>query len=220
MQDGPSTTRGIARVALALFVGGVLLPLGAFVVLIKVVVVPTMSAATIAMAGGLGFTWLLALCLGAVGWRHSTGKATAIGTVILGVLAAVVVWQQISQPKSELDGSWKGISFEGTDGKRDDVKAVATHLTIAGEQMKLTISTLSGEIHCVIATDATQNPKAFDARGSKILKEGTASIDWVGIYEREGDTLRLCYVWKGHGERPKEFKSNPAELLILKLDKQ
>jgi uncharacterized protein (TIGR03067 family) len=203
--------------ALVLFVGGLLLPFATFVVLIRFADVSRTSAAIITMAGGFGFAWLLALVL-----RHAAGKVTAVGAVMLGVLATVVVWQQFSQPTSELDGSWKGVRWEGEDGKRDDLTAVGMRLTIAGDKVKLT--TPYGEIDGLITTDVTQNPKALDAGGSKRGGEGdnkwTASFHWVGIYERDGDSLKLCFVEGGKGERPKEFKANPAILFILRRDKQ
>jgi hypothetical protein len=56
MQDGSSTTRGVAWMALVLFVGGLLLPFAAFVILISFADLSRTSAATIAI-GGIGFAW-------------------------------------------------------------------------------------------------------------------------------------------------------------------
>jgi uncharacterized protein (TIGR03067 family) len=210
MQDDSSTTRGVAWIALALLVGGLVVPLTTFVVLTRLADVSPTSAAAIALAVGVGVAWLLSLALAVVGWRHAAGKITAIGGVMLGVLASVVMWQQFSQPTSELDGTWQGVQWEGEDGNRSDVGAVAMRMTIAGEKLKMTHPV--GPIDGFIFTDATQNPKTFHAGGN--------SLNWVGIYKRDGDTLTLC-MGTGHAaERPKEFKSKPAALLVLRRVKQ
>jgi hypothetical protein len=58
MQDGSSTTRGVAWIALLLLVGGLFLPLATFVVLVTFAEVPRTSAGTISLAVGVGFAWL------------------------------------------------------------------------------------------------------------------------------------------------------------------
>jgi uncharacterized protein (TIGR03067 family) len=119
-------------------------------------------------------------------------------------------------PTSELDGTWQAVRQEGEDGTSDNVGASMMRLTIAGEKFKN--STDFGDIDGFITTDPTKNPKTFDAGGTNTsLAPGnhTVKLDWSGIYEIEGDTLKLCF--RGSkDERPKEFKSNPAALLVLK----
>jgi uncharacterized protein (TIGR03067 family) len=215
MHDGSSTSRGIAWTALVLLVGGLLLPFAAFLVLIGFTNVSRTSAATITMAVGVGFAWLLALVLGVVGWRHPAGKITSIGAVVLGVLATAVVWQQFSEPTSELDGTWQAVRMELEDGTSHPDAASVTRLTIAGEKVRS--SGMAGDIDGIITSDATQSPKAFEAGG--ISKSGTVRFNWTGIYKREGDTLTLCFATGTKRERPKEFKSNPAMLLILKRER-
>jgi len=214
MQDGSSSTRGVAWIALLLLVGGLFLPLATFVVLITLAGVPRASAATISMAVGVGFAWLLALVLGVVDWRHAAGKITAIGGVMLGVFATVVVWQQFRHPTAELDGTWQAVRFESENGTNDNVAASITRLTIAGEKFK---NSVLGDVEGFITTDPTQNPKTFDAGARRA--DPPMTLDWSGIYEIEGDTLKLSF--RGSkDERPKEFKSNPAALLVLKRVKQ
>ena len=113
------------------------------------------------------------------------------------------------KPTSKLDGTWQAVRIEAEDGTSGDDMASATRLTIAGEKLKVTLG--AANIDGVITTDTTRNPKTFDAKGSS--KEG-AKLNWSGIYEFEGDTLKLCI--GEPGARPKEFKSNPATLWVLK----
>jgi len=237
MHDDSSPTRGFAWIGLAVLLGGLLLPVVTFVGLTRFADVSAASAATITVAVGFGFAWLLSLALAVVGWDHAAGKVTAVGGMILGVSAAVVAWQQFSQPASELDGTWQGIQWEGEDGKRADAGATAMRMTIAGDKLKMTHPL--GPIDGFIFTDATQNPKTFHL-GGDIGGEGrdvpglTASgdvtitgahirgdnLNWVGIYKLEGDTLTLCMGTGQAAERPKELKSNPAAMLVLRRVKQ
>src|SRR5262245_53408385 len=130
-----------------------------------------------------------------------------VAALLLGVLVTVVLWRQFSRPGSELDGTWQTVRVEIEDGTSgNDLPTV--RLTILGDKLSCTgIGNIDGSI----TTDATQSPKAFDGRGSS--KDG-AKLDWSGIYEIEGDTLKLCI--GEPGARPKEFKSNPATLWVLK----
>lgn len=107
---------------------------------------------------------------------------------------------------SELDGTWQGVQWEGGDGHRSDIGAVAMRMTIAGEKLKMTHP--AGPVDGFIFTDATQNPKTFHAGGG--------NMNWVGIYKLDGETLTLCMNNGDGAERPKEFKSKPAYLLVLK----
>jgi uncharacterized protein (TIGR03067 family) len=86
-------------------------------------------------------------------------------------------------------------------------------LTIAGEKFKhfaVYPPNVRIDVEGFITTGRTQNPKTFEVGAS-----GTGSLDWSGIYEIEGDTLKLCWMDSKH-ERPKEFKSNPAMLVVLR----
>src|SRR5687767_15699881 len=138
-------------------------------------------------------------------------------------IAGILVERQflVVQPAtgtSELDGTWQAVRFELEDGASNNAAASVTRLTIAGETMKQ--SGMLADIDGFITTDATQNPKTFDAGGIRGAGKEAVSLNWTGIYEREGDTLKLCFSTVINGERPKEFKSNPAALLVLKRVKQ
>jgi uncharacterized protein (TIGR03067 family) len=117
-----------------------------------------------------------------------------------------------AKPTSELDGTWQAVSIEAEDGTSGNDMASVSRLTIAGEKLKVALG--AANIDGFITTDTTRNPKTFDAKGSS--KEG-AKLNWSGIYEFEDDTLKLCM--GEPGARPKEFKSNPATLWVLKRAK-
>jgi uncharacterized protein (TIGR03067 family) len=81
--------------------------------------------------------------------------------------------------------------------------------------LKLKYAGPLGDIDGFIDIDATQNPKTFEAGGIRGTGSEAVRLNWSGIYEIQGDTLTLCFI-DGTGKRPKEFKSRPAELLVLK----
>ena len=117
-------------------------------------------------------------------------------------------------PKPGLDGTWAGISLVTREGKQDDAFARTIRWTIAGDTIAVTDQRIQEEAQGAIKVDDTKRPKTFDAGG----KEGGGTFAWSGIYDLEGDTLKVCYVLTnvGDAERPKEFKAKPASLLILK----
>jgi hypothetical protein len=88
MHNGSSTTRGIAWLALFLFVGGLLCPFVLFVALTALAKMSPDSATGIAMGFG-AISELLGLVLGIIGWRHTAGKVATIGVGLLVALALV-----------------------------------------------------------------------------------------------------------------------------------
>lgn len=86
-------SRRIAWLALALFVGGLVLPVVAFPVLVHVVAVSHQVA--IRSSAGLGLACeALALVLGVAGWRHLPGKVAGLGSgALLGlILLGLASW--------------------------------------------------------------------------------------------------------------------------------
>ena len=78
MPDSSKTTRGIAWLALSLFVGGLLLPFPLYALLTSFAVTPRDTATFIAIGVGM-VSGFLALILGIVGWRNIEGKIAALG---------------------------------------------------------------------------------------------------------------------------------------------
>lgn len=67
-----------------------------------------------------------------------------------------------------------------------------------------------------IKLNPTAKPKELDITGTDGPNKGRTIL---GIYEREGDTLRICYDLSGKG-RPTEFKSTEGSQLFLVTYKQ
>jgi uncharacterized protein (TIGR03067 family) len=135
-------------------------------------------------------------------------------SVLLGVFVLARAAPGQDAPRSELDGKWTAISLVTIDGKEDNDYARTIHWTIMGD--KLTHQEKLVTVRTTIRVDSTKRPKTFDVE----VKEGFVTIAWAGIYELDGDTLKVCYVTEKNVERPKDFKAKSAILLVLKRDKQ
>ena len=87
-------TRRIARVALGLFVAGLLLPFVVYAILVsRLLEMPHQKAVNVAAVVG-AVCELSAFISGVIGWRHPTGKVAVIGSCLLIglVMFAATAW--------------------------------------------------------------------------------------------------------------------------------
>jgi uncharacterized protein (TIGR03067 family) len=119
--------------------------------------------------------------------RVSKNPSKTARTRVLAILLHPEEAKELAIPESnaartELEGTWVGVSLVTAEGKRDDDYAGTIRWTIAGNQLtyKEKVASIRGTFHI----DATASPKTFDAEG----KQGIVSFAWAGIYELRGDT--------------------------------
>jgi uncharacterized protein (TIGR03067 family) len=99
-----------------------------------------------------------------------------------------------------LQGKWQLVSLE-RDGKSVDVPKDAVRV-VKGD--KYTINPRPGvTIEGTFKIDPTTKPKQVDATASAGPNKGKTMM---GIYEIDGDTLKICYALPGK-DRPTEFGS-------------
>jgi uncharacterized protein (TIGR03067 family) len=155
--------------------------------------------------------------------RHKTDSANSGGLqtmkpLFLGMFPAMFLLATATSAqdatKSELEGTWTAISLVTTDGKKDDEYAKTISWTIVGD--KFTHKEKLITVRSTIKVDARKRPKTFDVE----FTGPVVTAYWAGIYELEGDTLRVCYTDTRNAERPKDFKAKEAVLLVLKREKQ
>jgi uncharacterized protein (TIGR03067 family) len=113
----------------------------------------------------------------------------------------------------KLQGSWTIVSYtvdgkptpdEGLRGIRLEVKGNRSRFTLAGK-------TSQGTYHL----DASKKPRELDIT---LVDEGPdKGKRKLGIYEIDGDRLRICLGPLGSDQRPKEFASRPGSGTVLEV---
>ena len=110
--------------------------------------------------------------------------------------------------QAKLEGKWKIESFEFNGMPVEALKNAVREFKDA----KYTLTPASGEVfNGAVKLDSTKKPKEIDL----VINERTLK----GIYELEGDTLKISYVLEGD-ERPKELASKPDSRTVLVVHKR
>jgi uncharacterized protein (TIGR03067 family) len=96
-------------------------------------------------------------------------------------------------------GEWEYVE-QIIDGKKVDQKGT---WTFSGNQI---LYGPDAKVHAVFKLDATKRPRTFDF--DHVAKDGKIVDKVLGIYELEGDTLKLCVSIPGKSDaRPRAFES-------------
>jgi uncharacterized protein (TIGR03067 family) len=116
-----------------------------------------------------------------------------------------------------LDGIWLPSTAEfGGKPFPDDVRKTI-RLEVKGDRYTVGVGKVRDRGTCKL--DQSVKPKALDITGKEGPNKGKTIL---AIYERDGETLRVCYDLGGKS-RPKEFKTTAGTQLFLvkyKLQKQ
>ena len=135
---------------------------------------------------------------------------------VLSVSVAVLLLSTIGRAgdakkdEAQLKGTWTVISEEDN-GKASKVKDAT--VTIGAGKITVKVKGKKDQ-ESTYKVDTTKKPKAIDI----VVDDGKKSK--LGIYELDGDTLKLCF---GEKARPTEFKTSqesPGLLLVLKREKK
>ena len=109
-----------------------------------------------------------------------------------------------------LQGEWKVIAGieNGKKQERNTIKTENRRFTIKGNSLSMSrvIEQKLGTYVGKFEIDASTGH--FDWVGKR---PGGQHVEWIGIYELEGDILKLCFIYQrdDKAKRPKEFKSLP-----------
>ena len=140
---------------------------------------------------------------------------TALGLLVLAFCSVVLAGPQDDPAKKDLEkmqGKWK-IEAEVIEGQKTPAKLLAkTSITIKGDNLIWEPKEDNGTIK--IKLDPSKKPPAIDLIDGKNIA--------LGIYQLEGDTLRVCWEdFKSNRPRPKAFEATEENrYLILKRDKK
>lgn len=116
-----------------------------------------------------------------------------------------------AETMKSLQGEWKCIAGEegGTIQDKSTVKKENRRVTVKGNSLTLERTGRGDKFGRYVGKfeiDASNGNFDWVGKGP-----GGNLTEWVGIYELDGDTLKLCFVYQKDekAKRPKEFKSLP-----------
>ena len=115
-----------------------------------------------------------------------------------------------------IDGTW--FPAEAEIGGQKFPEEVRKIMKLEVKDGKYTVTVGKGIDRGTIKLNPAAKPQAMDITGTEGPNKGKTH---PAIYERKGDTLRICYDLSGKGH-PKEFKSTAGTQLFLvtyKLEK-
>jgi uncharacterized protein (TIGR03067 family) len=119
----------------------------------------------------------------------------------------------IAKALKELQGEWLAVEGEvGADGKvdRGQIRRENRRITVKGNSWTAE-RVIGGKIGSYKGRfEVNPKTKAFDWIGKG---PGGNAVEWIGIYEVNGDTLKVCYRYNNDGEanRPTEFTSSDSK---------
>jgi RNA polymerase sigma factor (sigma-70 family) len=174
----------------------------------------TVSASVAALAKGVLTTMRIAHVLRLAAVTIALGAAGGVG------LLATQAWADkppAKEAKATLDGTWQltAVTKNGVEGGKDEVEA--GKIVLSGEtfEMHHGANTVKG----TFKVDPAQSPATIDL----VVSEGGDPGEMhLGIYELDGDKLRICMTHKDK-ERPTKFESldgSGAVLVSLKRVKE
>jgi uncharacterized protein (TIGR03067 family) len=107
------------------------------------------------------------------------------------------------------DGTWLPSEAELAGKKLPDEIRKTIKLVIEGDKYTVTVGKEVDK--GTVKRNASAKPKEMDITGTEGPNKGKT---FLAIYERDGDTLRICYDLSGKG-RPTEFKTKEGTPLFL-----
>jgi RNA polymerase sigma-70 factor (ECF subfamily) len=166
------------------------------------------------IAGGVFAATLTAVVVGVAADRPAVGGAGP--TQPAGPVFAAAADDKPKADNDKLDGSWVAESREHGGKKMSEELVRKCKVVISGDKITLvglTNGSKEDGIEGTFKLDPAGKPKAIDIRFPDW-------VDVVGIYELDGDSLKLCIVESAGNNRPTEFKGTGKRfLMVLKRSK-
>ena len=107
-----------------------------------------------------------------------------------------------------LHGNWTVVSIEVNGTKVPEDKIGGRDAAFKDKQYSI------HDFRLTVKIDPTKKPKTIDMDG----KDGNGKpLSMMGIYDLDGDTLKICFAKPGTKDRPGQFKTRPntGESLIV-----
>ena len=125
------------------------------------------------------------------------------------VVSIAVAAARLAAQASPIEGTWLPVSAELAGKPFPDEVLKTIKLVVKGDKFLVTVgqSPDSGDLKI----NSAAKPKAIDIVGTDGPNKGKT---FLAIFEREGDTMKMCYDLSG-AARPKEFKTLENTQLFL-----
>jgi uncharacterized protein (TIGR03067 family) len=131
-------------------------------------------------------------------------------TMLVALLfACVSLGDESKESAKSLDGTWLAAEAELAGMKFPDEVRRSIKLVIADGKYTVTVGTMPDRGTCKL--DPSKKPMTIDITGTEGPNKGKT---FLAIYERNNDTLRVCYDLSGKS-RPTEFKTTAGTQLFL-----
>jgi uncharacterized protein (TIGR03067 family) len=146
--------------------------------------------------------------------RH---RALLIGLIGL-LLAADAAKDEASKKDLEqLQGTWLLVSAERDGKKASEEEVKKVKLVVTGNKFRfLSGAEVGTSAEGTFTIDATKKPKATDSTANSGDDKGKT---FLGIYDIEGDTHKVCFAPPGK-DRPKEFATKAGSGHIFQVWKR
>jgi len=128
--------------------------------------------------------------------------------LVLVVSLSSAAWSGDAKDET-IDGAWLPSSAELGGKKFSDEVRKTIKLVVKDDKYTVTVGAAVDQ--GTVKLDPSAKPKALDITGTDGPNKGKKI---PAIYERDGDTLRVCYDLSGKS-RPTEFKSEAGTQLFL-----
>jgi uncharacterized protein (TIGR03067 family) len=147
--------------------------------------------------------------------RRCTLTAVAVGLLLIGLNSLNATQEGkddlAKQELKKLQGTWTmaGLEKDGEKLPEEKLKEAMWKVKMKGTSFVVTIGAKT-IAEGTFTIDASKNPKRLDA---EVTSKGKTEKT-IGIYDLDGDTLRVCFVPEGK-ERPTDFKTKAGSDRIL-----
>lgn len=125
------------------------------------------------------------------------------------LMAVSNAWSDEKEEAKAMEGTWIPVTAEMGGQKFPDEVTKTIKLVLKGAEYTVNVGERVDKGTCKLNTSA--KPKTIDITGTEGPNKGKTI---PAIYERTGDTLKVCYNLGG-SDRPKEFKSEAGTQIFL-----